>query len=99
MVDRPVPAVALESNEPELSSEAQALFEPGFQEDVAASAYDADPAEDETSWETLEISAVGTAERADARTVRVPVTLRDERGRELRVSLSVRIDPEDLNSA
>jgi hypothetical protein len=75
-----------------VAAEAQRLVENDFQQDVAATAYDI--AEDEADWETVEISEVGQAERADARTVRVPVTLRDERGRELRVSLSVRIDPE-----
>ena len=76
-----------------VAAETQAQFENDFQQDVAATAYD-EPAQD-TDWETVEIAAVGTAERIDARTVRVPLTLRDERGRELRVSLSVRIDPEE----
>ena len=87
-----------DADEPELSREAQALFEPGFQEDVAATAYDVADADD-ASWEAVDIASVGTAERVDARTVRVPVTLRDERGRELRVALSVRIDPESLEGA
>lgn len=78
-----------------VAAEAESLFEDGFQQDVAATAYDEPPADAEADvqWETVEIAAVGQAERADARTVRIPVTLRDESGRELRVSLSVRIDP------
>ncbi len=78
-----------------LADQAQAIFEDEFQTDVTPMAYAAP--DDEAPWETVEIASVGQAERADARTVRVPVILRDERGRELRVSLSVRIDPESLD--
>lgn len=97
-----VPGMALGGSDPdfELSRAAQSLFEPGFQEEVASTAYDAPDAHVDTeTWENVEIASVGVAERADARTVRVPVTLRDERGRELRVSLSVRIDTEDPDRA
>lgn len=77
----------------DLAGQTQSLFEDDFQQDVAATAYQT-PGET-ADWETAEISAVGQATRQDARTVRVPVTLRDEQGRELRVALSIRIDPEE----
>ena len=76
-----------------LASEAEDLFEDDFRRDVAASAHDAP--QGDPVWEMVEIASVGQAELADARTVRLPVTLRDERGRELRVTLSVRIDLEE----
>jgi hypothetical protein len=40
----------------------------------------------------LEIESVGRAERADAKTVRVPLVVRDAGGRRLRVALSLRLD-------
>ena len=77
----------------ETAGAAQDLFEEDFQADVMQTAFEAS---DDEAWETVEIADVGLAVRADARTVRVPLTLRDERGRELRVSLCVRIDPDSL---
>ncbi len=41
----------------------------------------------------LRVAAVGRPAVAGERSIRVPVTLRDEHGRELALSLTVRIDP------
>ena len=87
----PPPDAALEAES--LAAEAEHVFEPGFRSDVQETAY-AEPQED-APWEMVEIAAVGQAARQDARTVRVPVILRDERGRELRAALTVRIEPEE----
>lgn len=90
------------------ADEARALFEPAYREsfeqatrelsaeEAAAAASAAGAAPSSAPAPSLTIASVGEPEGVGSRSVRLPVVLRDESGRETAVALTVRVDPAEL---